>query len=235
MKLDIEITPEAYNALEEPLKAAYVQGKEGKYELEGVAGMVRGFQTDLNKFEKFKGMNADEAKEAVEILKSLGVKVDAETLKKALDTQQKAEQKKLIDKGEYDKALALETQGLRDELTTARTELDGYKGGFLGRELDLKLIEAGVMPDRVRYARGEIAGNAESVLENGELSVRLKSGVGDLATAIEGLKTSAPFLFAASTASGSGASGSSGNGGGSDFSKMTADQKIHAGISAALK
>ena len=87
-KLGIEISKTDFDALDASVQQYYVANGD-KYELEGVGGMVRGYKTDLARFDGFKGLNADEAKKAVETLKSLGVDVDAETLKKALETQKK--------------------------------------------------------------------------------------------------------------------------------------------------
>lgn len=211
-KLDITITKDAFESLDEKLKGYYVANGD-KYELEGIGAIQRAHDADKDRLTKFSGLNPEEAKKAVETLKALGVEVDAETLKEALDTQRKAKEKKLIDKGDYDSALALKQQEYDNQLAPLKNENSTFRSAWVERELDMQLIEAGVLPDRVRYARSEVAPNTEVVIEDGKPTVRLKSGIGDLATAVSKLKESSPFLFAASGASGSGASGSQQQGG----------------------
>ena len=230
MGLEIFLNTEQFNGLADEQKSLY-KLHDGKYELEGIGAKVRGLQDDNKRFEGFKGLNAEEAKKAVDTLKSLGGEFDAEMLKAALATHKKVEEKKLIDKGDYDKALGLKENEYNTNLSKVNSELDSFKSGFLQEKLALKLIEKGVLADRVNYAQMAIAPNVETVMDNGKLDLQIKSGIGNAASLdelIEGMKATSPFFFAPNGASGSGASGSEGNGGGTggtNRSAMTVAEK----------
>lgn len=225
-KLDIEITKEAFEGLEDSIKQFYTETSKGSYELEGVGGKIRGLKSDLERFEGFKGLNPEEAKKAVETLKSLGV--DEEAIKQALDFKKKADEKKVIDKEGYDALLEVKQKAydeavkrIEDEKTAAIKEWeDKYTNLFGNLKTEAVtnfLTGKGVLADRADLALNDVLGDLELEFTDGKKNLKKKDGIGDakeLDELIGNLKTKRPYLFKSETASGSGASGSEGNGGG---------------------
>lgn len=214
-KLEIFLTEDQFNGLDDSQKSYYTL-HEGQYELDGIGAKVRGLETDKQKYEGFKGLNAAEARKAVETLKTLGV--DEETIRQALDIKKKADEKKLIDKGDIEaikQAVRAEYEGDNGKLTKLSGEYSNLKSGLLERELSMQLMQNGVRKEYADLARLRVGSEFDLAIEGNETKLTLKDAAKTFDGVINDLKTNYPALFEPSNASGSGASGSNGNGGGS--------------------
>jgi hypothetical protein len=192
------ITKAEFDALPESLKT--------KFKAEGDGFSL--VEEDVEGLKKSKAEILKEKKDLQDRLTELEkFKQDHEQAASALDEEQKRKA------GDFE---ALEKK-LRDRITEVEAESSNKVGSMLQtlktERLKNLLIEKGVLPDRANYALADISDQFD--LDEG-LSLKLKSGIGDageIDSAINGLKTKAAFLFAASGASGSGASGSGANSG----------------------
>lgn len=213
-----KITKDEYDALPDSVKSIFVE-TEGGYisQTEADAGLkeqnarlLDELKTNKNIVRQFEGLDAAEAK-------------------KALEEMKKVEDKKLADKGKFEELLKKIQDEADGKISAAQSDKDKILSDLKRERLTTFLVQKGVLPDRAKYALGDIDALTELVAENDGFALKLKDGIGDakeMDGVIQGLKTTSPFLFAAQNASGSGASGSNSNGAGLDLDKMSPEQKL---------
>jgi hypothetical protein len=214
MKLEIEIAKEAYDALAEPLKEAYILGQTGKYELEGVASIQRALEA-----EKAKKATKPELLTELEELKKFKAEHEAD--------QQKAAQADLEAKGKYDEAMAAKEKAWNERFEAEKVEKESLFADVKRERLTNELVKRGALPDRAGYLVNELDIEIDLVKDESGYTLKKKGGIGDATefdAVIEAAKTKTPFFFAATNASGSGASGSTGNGSGTTVKTATKEQ-----------
>lgn len=196
-----KITKAEFEALPESLKA--------KFKAEGDDYILQ--EEDVDGLKKSKAEILEE-KKRIQVERDELAKFKADHEKAASET----EEEKLKAAGEF-KQLEEKLRAKITEVETARdTQIGQIKSNLKTERLKNLLIENGVLADRADYALTATAEQFELVSDDAGFSLKLKDGIGgadEIKAAVEGLKTKAPFLFAANNASGSGASGGNNSGG----------------------
>ena len=232
--MTLKAVVETLDGVDKALHGLYTQGDDKKYYL-GVEGMVSSsrleeFRTnniDLKKaLEKFEGINPDRYREMAE-------------------TERKLKEKKMIDAGEIDKVVAERVAAMKadnekviGDLTKSNESLTARLSSVL---IDSAVKSAAVAAGVVSTAVDDVVlrakttfqvkdGNVVALNDKGEV-VYGKDGTTPLTIGewVTNLKKTATHLFEGMR--GSGAPGGKGPGG-VDTSKMTATQKISAGLAA---
>lgn len=212
--MGIKIKKAEFDALPDSLKAKFkAEGDEFELQEEDVDGLKKSKAEILEEKKRIQAERDELAK----------FKTEHEAAK---EEQETAKQKEA---GEFAK-LEEKLRAKIAETEAAAAEKESKFLATLKRErLQNFLVEKGVLADRADLALGATADQFDLVNENDKFTLKLKDGIGDageLDKAVETLKTSRPFLFAANGASGSGASGSQGQQGGPDLSGMTPMQML---------
>lgn len=224
MKLEISLTKEKYDALEESLKQFYVANQEGGFELDGVGSIQRAFEA-----EKAKKATKPELLTELETLRKF--KADQET------AASQAASEDLVAKGKYEDALKTQTAAWDTRFTAEKAERDSLLADIKRERLTNELVKRGALADRAGYLVGELDAETELAKgDDGKYTLKKKGGIGDAPefdSLIEAAKTKSPFFFAANNASGSGASGGN-NGGGAAMKKQATKAEV-AGMDAATK
>lgn len=232
--LKFKIAKDAFDKLDDNLKALYTANADGSYYL-GVEGAVA-----KERLDEFRTNN-------VELQKKLdgfsGIDVDA--YKKASETQRLLDEKKLLDAGEVDKVFEQRTVAMKTEHEKTVKELS-TKLDSAGRQLDVLIIDNSVRENATKL--GVSATAVDDVLLRARAVYRVEEGRAipkdaqgqtifgkdgtnpmQISDWIGGLKETAPHLFQAST--GSGASGS-GSGNNKQAPATSSTGKIAAGLQA---
>lgn len=213
-KLDITLTKEKFDSLDDTLKTFYVATQDGGYELEGIGSIQRALAE-----EKAKKATKPELITELEELKKF--KADHE----AAATE--AANKDLEAKGKYEEALAAKEKAWQDRIDAVSGEKDGLFADVKRERLTNELVKRGVLPDRAAYLVGELDPIVELTKGDAGYELKKKGGIGDATefdSLINAAKEKTPFFFAAEGASGSGASGSgNGNGGGKSITRAMYD------------
>lgn len=218
-KLDITLSKDAFEALDESLKDFYTPNKDGGYELEGIGSLSRAVEAEkkqaAEKIEKAKQAAVAEALKQFEGL-------DVEAAKQALAAQQQAQEAKLKDEGNFEELRKQYEAREQANLAKKQAELEAVlneKNSMLStlkrERLSNVLTEKGVLPDRVRYLVHELDDQIELITGDNGFELKKRNGIGDATEfdlMIDEVKTKSPFFFAADNASGGGASGSNGGG-----------------------
>lgn len=202
-KLEIRLTPEQHTALDDSLKQYYVatEDKTG-FELEGIGSIQRALAE-----EKARKATKPELAEELARLQAY----EAEQKRKEAE----AEEERTRAAGETDKWKEQYDARHKAELEKLGAQLSQRDANLKRERLTNVLTEKGVLPDRAKYLVHELDSQVELVSDDNGFSLKKKGGIGDVAefeAMIENVKTTSPFFFAATGASGSGASGSQGNG-----------------------
>lgn len=145
---------------------------------------------------------------------------DFEKAKAAIAAQEQAEQDRLAAEGQWKELQQQLEERHKRDLSTAKKDYDRLTGHLFSEALKTEAVRHGVLGDRLRAAIAEGDLNNVLSLDIDESGYRLKKqgGIGDdreIAEIFDGLKKSAPYLFAGQTQTGGGASGSGSNGGAS--------------------
>lgn len=145
-KLEITISKEKFEGLDESLKGYYVTNQEGQYELEGIGAMSRAFSAEKKETERLTNEQKTAKAEADRLTKELSEsrievgKLSGEVAKAtagAIPTGYVA-----VKKSEAETIKALTDKGLTvDQVVTQLDELDALKGKVTEFELD-KSIKA---------------------------------------------------------------------------------------------
>lgn len=224
---------EKVDDLPKEIQGLYEKGADNKYYL-GVEGMVASTRID-----EFRSNNL-ELKKSLERYEG----IDPEKYRKMVEEENKRREKKLLDAGDVDKVVAERVATMKTEFETNLANLTKANEGLNARLSSVLIdstvksaaVAAGVMPsavdDVVLRAKSTFQvkdGNVVAVKANGELMYG-KDGVTPLTIEewVGSLKTTATHLFEGMR--GSGAGGARPGPGGVDTSKMTATQKIAAGL-----
>lgn len=163
--------------------------------------------------EGLKKNKAELLKELKELRERFG-DLDPEAARKALEDANKAEDERRRKEGEFDALLESKEKAWKERLDAETQRNQAILANLKAERIKSLAIEKGILPDRVRSATAE--GDLENIFEMGDdFALKKVGGIGDAAeidAVFTGLKEKAPWVFAATTASGSGASGSSNNG-----------------------
>ena len=208
MALRTKLDKVSYESLSDEWKKEYIPDGDG-------------YKLDAD-YEDVTGLKAKNAELLADIAKwkKIGKDfegLDAEAARAAIAAAQTAEDDKLKAAGDFEKLREqLETRH-QAELATATEKSSAILTNLRREKIANLAISKGILPERVRAAIAE--GDLDSILDlnDADLSVRKKDGIGDAKEVDEifdNLKTKSAWLFAADGASGSGASGSDGTGGG---------------------
>ena len=235
-KLEISLSKEKFDALDESLKSYYVATQDGGFELEGVGSIQRALEAE--KKSKEAAVNAAVEKAKAEALKPYeGVDIDA--AKAAIEAAAKAEedkQKKAGDfeglKAQLEERYSKEIAKREEAIKAATDEKNSILANLKREKLANVLTEKGVLADRVKYLVGELDNDIELVSDDNGFSLKKIGGIGDATEfdlIIDGVKEKSPFFFASSSASGSGASGSSSNGNGNGKTITRAQYEANPG------
>lgn len=216
----------------EGLRGEYKRREDGKYVLD-VDGAV-----DKSKLDEFRNNNIELQKQ-IDKFKNIDPTKHAELL----ELQRKLQEKELLEKGDVDKLVALRVENMKtdyegrlNDLTTKYTTANGQLSTLMiDNVLKTEAIKVGVLPTAVDDV--VLRARTVYVIENGVPTPKGQDGkviygkdgqnplaVGDW---LKDLKKTAPHLFAGSQGSGAGGGN---NHGGPDTSKMTAVDKIAAGL-----
>lgn len=194
--MSVKISKAEFDALPESLKAKFAaDGENYALQEEDVEGLKKSKAEILAEKKRIQDERDELAKFKAE--------------KEALETEAATEAEKKA--GEFAKV----EQRYKDRIAEIEKQAAEKESGFLNNlkreRLKNFLQEKGVLADRAAYALTDTFDQFDLVSDEQGFSLKLKNGIGDakeLDTAVEALKAKAPFLFAASGASGSGASGS---------------------------
>jgi len=213
-KLDITLTKEQHEALDDSLKGYYVETQDGKgYELEGIGSIQRALAE-----EKAKKATKPELLTELETLRAEKAEREAQADKEA--------QALLVKQGEFEKAQETRDAEWQKRLDAASGEKESLFADIKRERLTNELVKRGVLPDRAAYLVAELDPLMELAKGENGYELKKKGGIGDATefdAVIDEAKQKTPFFFAASGTSGSGASGSNGNGG-SDAKTMPKTQ-----------
>lgn len=238
----IDITAEQFNALTDVEKEYYEQDGEG-YTASSLKGLTNALKEEKAKREAFKGLNAEEAKKALELQKQIG-DFDIEAAKEALAEKKANEHKQLIEKGDFDKARDAYQSEADAKIQASEARLKSIVNRFAEKELELKLRDAGVIDGLADLA---VVGVLEQVAIkeiDGKIEFINKDGIGDAAdldAIIGNLKETRAALFESTRLAGSGATGANGNGASSGkWADLSNNEKVaaittHGGRDEALK
>lgn len=218
-KLDITLSKDAFEALDESLKDFYTPNKEGGYELDGIGSLSRAVEAEkkqaAEKIEKAKQAAVAEALKQFEGL-------DIDEAKQALADRAKAAEDKLKGENNWDglkKQLeerhATELEKLAAQVNAIKSEQEADRQLLKREQLKNVLVQKGVLADRVDYGVIDLEPQVELVRGERSFDIRKIGGIGDATEfelMIEGLKKERPFLFQADNATGGGATGSNGGG-----------------------
>lgn len=218
-KLEISLSKEKFDALDESLKSYYVATQEGGYELDGVGSIQRALEAE--KAAKKKAVEDAVEKAKVEALKPYEG-LDVEAAKAAIEAAEKAAEDKHKKAGDFESLkVQLEERHQKalekkdEEIKVVKDENSAILSTLKREKLANTLTEKGVLPDRVKYLVGELDTEIELARDDNGFSLKKIGGIGDATEfdlIIDTVKEKSPFFFASSSASGSGASGSSTNG-----------------------
>jgi len=223
-KLDIALTKEQHDALDDSLKTYYVATQDGGYELDGVGSIQRALEA-----EKAKRTTKPELVAEIEELRKFKADQEAAT--------SKAAEADLEKKGQYEALLAAKEKAWGERLEAVAKEKDSLLISTHRERLTNELIKRGALPDRAGYLVGELEGATELVTGENGFTLKKKGGIGDadeFDAMIEATKQKTPFFFAADNASGSGANGS-GNGANGGQTPKTLMQAEVSKLSPAAK
>ena len=213
-KLEITLSKDKYEALDDGLKTYYVAKQDGQnYELEGIGSLERALAE-----EKAKKATKPELVTEIEELRKFKLDTEAAATKAAQDD--------LEAKGKYEEAAAASNAAWQKRVDDATAERDNLKANLHREAAKTELIKRGVLPDRVDYLATEIVGQTEFELGESGHVLKKKGGIGDAAefdAMIAEAKTAKPFFFESNGASGSGASGSSGSGNANQITRAQYD------------
>jgi hypothetical protein len=230
--MSLKFVVDSVDGLSADVAGLYTKNNDGKYYLE-VDGAV-----SKTKLDEFRENN-------VKLLKDLEKYKDIDPAKYGdlLKLQAKADEKKLIDAGEIDKVVEQRVNQMRDTMSTEITTLK-QANDVAKRQLESLLIDSSVRDAAIKSGVQPLA--VDDVLLRAKTTFQVKDGAAvpvdskggiifgkdgstpmSVADWTASLKKSAPHLFQGS--SGGGASGSSGGKLG-DTSKLSAVQKISAGL-----
>lgn len=202
-----KIKKDEFDNLPDALKAKFkADGDDYVLQEEDVSGL----KTKIEEFKK-------EKLKLASIQKLIDEGFDVDAAKAALAKVDETEEERLKAAGEF-KTLEEKLRAKIVEVETDRdTRINSILGTLKQERLKSFLVENGIIPDRAKYALGDVAEQFDLINEDSSFNLRLKNGIGgadEMATVVNGLKEKSPFLFAADGASGSGASGSDGTGSG---------------------
>lgn len=232
--MGIKFVVDKLDDVPEPFRPLYAQGDTGKFyaQVEGVVPKER--------LDEFRNNNI-QLTQKLEAYKDL----DPVKAKEALDLVGKIDQKKLLDAGKVDEVVAERVKQMREEHVNEIKKRDDVISTQT-RQLETLIVDsavktaavaAGVLPSalddvllRAKTTFKVKDGNAIALNEKGEVKYDV-DGTTPLSIPgwIKNLKKDAPHLFPGS--SGGGAGGGRG-GTHQDMSKMTATDKISAGLKA---
>lgn len=233
--MTLKAVVDTLDGLDASIQTLYSKGQDGKHYL-NVEGVVPADR--LNEFRN----NNIELKKALEKFEG----IDPEKYRQIVDQENKRKEKKLIDAGEVDKVVEERVKSMRTEYDTKLSE--GQKTNeALSTKLSAVLIDSAVKSAAV--ATGVIPTAVDDVVLRAKSTFQVKNGdvvavdnKGNVVYGRDGttplsidewvkdLKKTAPHLFEGMR--GGGAPGNRGGPGGTpDSSKMSATQKIAAGLS----
>lgn len=215
----------------EEFRSLYEQGSDGSWTL-SVDGAA-----DKSRLDEFRNNNVDLLKK-LEAFKDL----DPNKVKELIETERKLAEKKLIDAGDIEGLVAQRVNAMKSDYEKKFTEMSEQLG-LSTRQLETLMVDnvvrehstklgvaATAVDDVILRAKSlfKVKDGAPQALDSEGKTIYGKDGTASLTVAewIGGLKEQAPHLFMASQGSGA----SHQQGGKPDMSKMSASQKIAAGL-----
>lgn len=224
-KLKARINKEEYDALGDVLREFYTaNGDEYTLEADGVED-VTGLKSALENERKEKR----DAKNALKQFEGL----NPEDARKALEATQKLEEKKLIDKQQFDEVLKKYKAEYDAEIEKERSKNTQLLSNLKREKLTNMLIEKGVLPDRAKFALVELDSQVELLSDEQGIHLQKTGGIGDakeIDEMVTGLKEKSAFLFAPTNASGSGATPSERTTGYQNTANLTPRERIAAAL-----
>ena len=221
--------------VEENLRQYYKQGQDGVFYLD-VDGAVA-----KERLDEFRNNNVDLTKK-LEAFKG----VDPAKIQEMLENERKIAEKKLIDAGDIDGLIAQRISAMKSDHETAINDLTKQLS-MSNRQLETLLIDNSVR--EVANKIGVVPSAVDDVLLRAKTVFKVESGAPvakdsngnivygkdgtnpiNISEWLGGLKDKAPHLFGASAGSGANTRPNLGNPNGA---KMSASQKIAAGLQAA--
>lgn len=206
MPLKATLTKDEHASLDDALKSLYKQsGENFILDAEGVED-VTGLKSAL----------AAERKKAAEFEK-LAKKfegMDVDKINAALEFQRKADEKKLADKGEFEKIRLQDQEKHKSEIEKINAEVTKWKSTYLqesvGGKLKTALIAAGVLPEAIEDATRALMPSVKSEMTDNGVEIKFMDEHGldsgkSLDETVKGFKDSRKYFFAATGAAGSGA------------------------------
>lgn len=225
-KLKARINKDEYLALGDVLHEFYAETAEGDYVLEadGVED-VSGLKSALKR-------EKEEKRDAKEQLKQFEG-LDPDQARKALEATQKIEEKKLIDKQQFDEVLKKYRSEFDAELEKEKSKNAQLLTNLKREKLTNLVVDKGVLSDRARFALVELLDQVEILSDENGIHLQKKGGIGDpkeIDEMVTGLKENSAFLFAPTNASGSGATQSERSTGYQNAANLTPREMIAAAL-----
>lgn len=215
------LTGEEFESLTDADEKALYKKRENDYILD-VKGAVNAAKHEKENFEKYK-----QATDHLKVFEGL----DHETVTKAMDAYNKAQDKKVIDKEGYESALKLKQDAYDKALAQANTEWETKHNTLLNslknETFSRHLLENGIRPETIEFAVGKFSELVDFEAKEQGFEIKSKTGIGDpkeLKELTDGLKSKYTFIVPNDLNAGSGTQ--PGDGTVTDTSKMSTEQKL---------
>lgn len=232
-EFSIEIAAEQFESLSD-IEKEYYEQQGDKYVATSLLPLKSALELEKAKREPFKGLNAEEAKKALELSKTIDFDIDK--AREALRQQAENERKGLIEKGDFDKALTHAQEEAEAKIKAAESRVSGIAQGFGRKQIELMMRDNGVKDTLADLATIAVLEQVKIRERDGEIEFVNNDGIGDAADfkkIISGLKETRGDLFKSEQLTGSGANGNGGGGGAARRGKW--DDLNRAGRAEAIR